>query len=72
MEKKSGKNISEFRIALAQFLACTAQNLLILAIGMILSFSAIVIPVLLEAKNGLTFTKEQASWFGRRKHNRIK
>lgn len=48
-----------------QIAAASAQNLTLLDLGMAISFSTILIPALLGAEGDLSFTKEQASWFGR-------
>ena len=66
VEGKKNK-ISGFRIILPQFLACTAKNLVLVSLAMVMRYPTIVIPVLLEPNIGLKFTKEQASWFGKRK-----
>lgn len=63
--------ISRFRRILPQVLASTAKNLLLLDLGMAVSFPTIVIPALrgLKAHDNndfLTFTDSQASWFGKK------
>ncbi|KAG5680532.1 hypothetical protein PVAND_010037 [Polypedilum vanderplanki] len=62
------KEISSFRRVLPQILASTAKNLLLLDLGMAVSFPTIVIPALRGLKEHdsndiLSFTAEQASWF---------
>lgn len=47
-----------------QILATGAQSLLLLALGMMLAMPTVVIAALLYAKNGLSITDTQASWFG--------
>ena len=67
-EKREPKMIGKFRTILPQILASTAKNLLLLDLGMAVSFPTIVIPALrgLKAhdKDFLSFTDVQASWFG--------
>ncbi|XP_054271113.1 facilitated trehalose transporter Tret1-2 homolog [Macrosteles quadrilineatus] len=63
-EKGEVQHVSTFRQALPQVLASTAKNLILLDLGMTVAFPTIVIPVLLNAKTGLSFTTSQASWFG--------
>jgi len=67
--EKPRKEISRFRTILPQVLASTAKNLLLLDLGMAVSFPTIVIPALkgLKAHDNmdfLSFTDSQASWFG--------
>lgn len=52
-------------MTLFQLIASMAPNLLLLDLGMAISFATIVIPELLNAKTGLSFTDTQASWFGK-------
>ncbi|XP_022815553.1 facilitated trehalose transporter Tret1-like [Spodoptera litura] len=56
--------VSRIRSVSAQLIASMAPNLLLLDLGMAISFATIVIPDLLNAKTGLSFTDTQASWFG--------
>lgn len=68
--EKPKKDIGTFRTILPQILASTAKNLLLLDLGMAVSFPTIVIPALkgLKAHDNsdfLTFTDTQASWFGK-------
>nr|XP_014290513.2 facilitated trehalose transporter Tret1-like [Halyomorpha halys] len=60
------EHVSALRIALPQVLASTAKNMLLLDLGMTVAFSTIVIPALREGNDpkGLSFTPEEASWFG--------
>lgn len=65
--EKPLKPISRFRQIIPQILASTAKNLLLLDLGMAVSFPTIVIPALrgLKAHDNsdfLTFTDSQASW----------
>lgn len=69
MSDTTMKKISTFRKILPQILASTAKNLLLLDLGMAVSFPTIVIPALkgLKAHDNqdfLSFTDSQASWFG--------
>ncbi|KAL7033165.1 hypothetical protein ACKWTF_007494 [Chironomus riparius] len=62
------KEISTFQRILPQILASSAKNLLLLDLGMAVSFPTIVIPALRGLKmhdnnDILSFTAEQASWF---------
>lgn len=68
--EKPKNEISRFRTILPQVLASTAKNLLLLDLGMAVSFPTIVIPALKGLKphdnnDILSFTDVQASWFGR-------
>lgn len=68
--EKAKPEISKFRTILPQILASTAKNLLLLDLGMAVSFPTIVIPALrgLKAHDNqdiLSFTDSQASWFGK-------
>lgn len=56
--------VSRLRSISSQLIASMAPNLLLLDLGMAISFATIVIPELLNAKTGLSFTDTQASWFG--------
>uniref|UniRef100_A0A1B6CRE8 Major facilitator superfamily (MFS) profile domain-containing protein n=1 Tax=Clastoptera arizonana TaxID=38151 RepID=A0A1B6CRE8_9HEMI len=58
------QKVSTIRRALPQVLASTAKNLILLDLGMTIAFPTFVIPALLNAKEGLSFTATQASWFG--------
>lgn len=70
-EKAKPEKIGKFRTILPQILASTAKNLLLLDLGMAVSFPTIVIPALrgLKAHDNqdfLSFTDSQASWFGKK------
>lgn len=70
-EKPKPERIGTFRTILPQILASTAKNLLLLDLGMAVSFPTIVIPALrgLKAHDNqdfLSFTDSQASWFGKK------
>ncbi|XP_028172431.1 facilitated trehalose transporter Tret1-like [Ostrinia furnacalis] len=58
------QTVSRFRSVSSQVIACMSQNLLLLDLGMAISFSTIALPDLLNAKEGLSLTENQASWFG--------
>ncbi|RVE53403.1 hypothetical protein evm_001973 [Chilo suppressalis] len=55
---------SKFRSVISQLVACMAPNLLLLDLGMAISFSTIAVPGLLNAPEGLSLNEQQASWFG--------
>jgi hypothetical protein len=68
--EKPPKPIGQLRTIMPQILASSAKNLLLLDLGMAVSFATIVIPALkgLKAhdnKDFLSFTDVQASWFGK-------
>lgn len=70
--EKPLKKIGTFRTILPQILASTAKNLLLLDLGMAVSFPTIVIPALrgLKAHDSadfLSLTDSQASWFGEKR-----
>nr|XP_049693679.1 facilitated trehalose transporter Tret1-2 homolog [Helicoverpa armigera] len=56
--------VSRIRSVTAQLIASMAPNLLLLDLGMAVSFATIVIPDLLNAPGSLSFTDNEASWFG--------
>ncbi|XP_075984887.1 facilitated trehalose transporter Tret1-like isoform X2 [Anticarsia gemmatalis] len=58
------KPISRSRIILSQVLACLALDFLLIGLGMSISFVTMVLPEVMDAKEGLSITKKQASWFG--------
>ncbi|XP_041983033.1 facilitated trehalose transporter Tret1-like [Aricia agestis] len=60
----SREPISRTRVVLSQVLACLALDVLLLGLGMSISFVTMVLPDVLDAKQGLSINKEQASWFG--------
>lgn len=57
-------SVSRLRSVVSQLLACMAPNLLLLDLGMAISFATIAVPDLLDATEGLSLNKSQASWFG--------
>ncbi|CAH1636007.1 unnamed protein product [Spodoptera littoralis] len=58
------KSISRSRVILSQVLACLALDFLLIGLGLSISFVTMVLPEVLDAKEGLSITKKQASWFG--------
>ncbi|XP_075984583.1 facilitated trehalose transporter Tret1-like [Anticarsia gemmatalis] len=56
--------VSRIRSVSAQLIASMAPNLLLLDLGMAISFVTIALPDLLNASEGLSLNEEQASWFG--------
>ncbi|CAG9112660.1 unnamed protein product [Plutella xylostella] len=56
--------VSKFRSIASQVIACMSCNMLLLDLGMAVSFSTIALPDLLNAKEGLSLNEDQASWFG--------
>ncbi|XP_077289108.1 facilitated trehalose transporter Tret1-like [Arctopsyche grandis] len=64
IENEYISSVSYRRSILSQILAATAQNFMFLDVGLAVSIPAIVIPNLLGAEGSLSFTQEQASWFG--------
>lgn len=64
------KSISKFRRYMPQILATMAKNLLVLDIGMSLSFVTIVLPALRGLypnkypNEPIHFTDEESTWFG--------
>ncbi|XP_023948775.2 facilitated trehalose transporter Tret1 [Bicyclus anynana] len=62
---KGGENtISRSRVVLSQVLACVALNVLLVGLGMSMCFVTMVLPDVLDAKEGLSMNQSQASWFG--------
>ncbi|XP_059058786.1 facilitated trehalose transporter Tret1-like [Achroia grisella] len=59
-----GMAVSRFRSVAAQVIACMSPNLLLLDLGMAISFTTIALPNLLNAPEGLSLNDVQASWFG--------
>ncbi|XP_028041478.1 facilitated trehalose transporter Tret1-like [Bombyx mandarina] len=57
-------SVSKFRSVLSQLIACMSPNLLLLDLGMAVSFPTIALPALLNATEGLSLTQVEASWFG--------
>ncbi|XP_034835778.1 facilitated trehalose transporter Tret1-like [Maniola hyperantus] len=64
MTRGQKKTISRSRVVLSQVLACVALNVLLIGLGMSISFVTMVLPEVLDAKEGLTMNQSQASWFG--------
>ncbi|KAI5645796.1 sugar transporter domain-containing protein [Phthorimaea operculella] len=64
--EKSGDRptVSRTRVVLSQVQACLALDLLLVGLGMSISFVTMVLPEVLDAKEGVSLTKKQASWFG--------
>ncbi|CAB3233584.1 unnamed protein product [Arctia plantaginis] len=58
------KPISRSRVILSQVIACLALDFLLIGLGLSISFVTMVLPEVMEAKEGLSITKKQASWFG--------
>lgn len=58
------KAAGRFRTVLSQVLASTAKNMLLLDLGMTVSFPTIVIPKLRDSVGPLVLNDEQISWFG--------
>ncbi|XP_063375729.1 facilitated trehalose transporter Tret1-like [Cydia amplana] len=56
--------ISRTRVVGSQVLACLALDLLLVGLGMSISFVTMVLPEVLNAKEGLSINEKQASWFG--------
>ncbi|XP_028041483.1 facilitated trehalose transporter Tret1-like [Bombyx mandarina] len=56
--------VSRLKCVAAQLLASMSANLLLLDLGMAISFATIALPDLLNSKEGLSFNDIQASWFG--------
>ncbi|XP_072933466.1 facilitated trehalose transporter Tret1-like [Epargyreus clarus] len=55
---------SRLRCVASQVIACMCPNLLLLDLGMAVSFVTIAMPDLLNASEGLSLDETQASWFG--------
>ncbi|KAI8437664.1 hypothetical protein MSG28_011914 [Choristoneura fumiferana] len=49
---------------MSRVLACLALDLLLVGLGMSISFVTMVLPEVLDAKDGLSINEKQASWFG--------
>ncbi|KAL4717244.1 hypothetical protein ACJJTC_017131 [Scirpophaga incertulas] len=58
------KSTSRTKVVLSQVIACLSLDCLLIGLGMSISIVTMVIPAVLEAPEGLSITKEQASWFG--------
>ncbi|CAK1593814.1 unnamed protein product [Parnassius mnemosyne] len=57
------KPLSRSRVVLSQVFACLALDFLLVGLGMSISFVTVVLPEVMDAKEGLSINKEQASWF---------
>ncbi|XP_022130999.2 facilitated trehalose transporter Tret1 [Pieris rapae] len=57
-------SVNRLRSVGSQIIACMSPNLLLLDLGMAISFATIALPDLLHAKEGLSLDDTQASWFG--------
>ncbi|CAH0596285.1 unnamed protein product [Chrysodeixis includens] len=64
MTDEGKKPISRARIILSQVLACLALDFLLIGLGLSISFVTMVLPEVLDAKEGLSINNKQASWFG--------
>nr|XP_032522293.1 facilitated trehalose transporter Tret1-like isoform X1 [Danaus plexippus plexippus]XP_032522295.1 facilitated trehalose transporter Tret1-like isoform X2 [Danaus plexippus plexippus] len=62
--EKGIASVSRARVVLSQVVACSALNVLLVGLGMSMSFVTMVLPEVLDAKEGLSINKNQASWFG--------
>ncbi|XP_014273037.1 facilitated trehalose transporter Tret1 [Halyomorpha halys] len=62
-EKAPIKEISTFRRAIPQVLACTANNCILFDNGLVLSMPTIVIAALLDSGGDISLDAEQATWF---------
>ncbi|KAG6464411.1 hypothetical protein O3G_MSEX014493, partial [Manduca sexta] len=49
---------------LKMVLACLALDFLLIGLGMSISFVTMVLPEVLDAKEGVSINEKQASWFG--------
>ncbi|XP_068619870.1 facilitated trehalose transporter Tret1-like isoform X1 [Battus philenor] len=58
------KKVSRSRVILSQVLACLALDFLLIGLGMSISFVTMVLPEVMDAKEGLSIDQTQASWFG--------
>ncbi|XP_013165963.1 PREDICTED: facilitated trehalose transporter Tret1-like [Papilio xuthus] len=58
------KKIGRWRVVSSQVLACLSLDFLLVGLGMSISFVTMVLPEVLDAKEGLSINKKQASWFG--------
>ncbi|XP_013186213.2 facilitated trehalose transporter Tret1 [Amyelois transitella] len=62
--REGRKTVSRARVVLSQVLACLALDFLLIGLGMSISFVTMVLPEVMDAEEGLSITKKQASWFG--------
>jgi hypothetical protein len=60
-----GNDTTDCVCTCVQVLASTAKNMLLLDLGMTISFPTIVIPKLRNTDDPLALNDEQASWFGK-------
>lgn len=58
------KPISRTRVIFSQVLACLALDFLLVGLGLSISFVTMVLPEVMNAKEGLSITEKQGSWFG--------
>lgn len=63
-QNNNKKEISRSKVILSQVIACLALDLLLVGLGTSISFVTIVLPEVLNAKEGLSINELQASWFG--------
>ncbi|XP_026313966.1 facilitated trehalose transporter Tret1-like [Hyposmocoma kahamanoa] len=63
-ETSEQTGVSRARVVLSQVLACLALDILLVGLGLSISFVTMVLPDVLDAKEGISLTKKQASWFG--------
>ncbi|CAK1545675.1 unnamed protein product [Leptosia nina] len=61
-DEKQG--VSRRRSVVSQVIACLALDFLLIGLGMSMSFVTMVLPDVLDAKEGLSLNKKEASWFG--------
>ncbi|KAJ0172282.1 hypothetical protein K1T71_012255 [Dendrolimus kikuchii] len=64
IDSSSQVSVSRLRCITSQLVACMSPNLLLLDLGMAISFATIAMPELLNASEGLSLTDTEASWFG--------
>ncbi|KAJ0172277.1 hypothetical protein K1T71_012250 [Dendrolimus kikuchii] len=64
MTREGHRPISRAKIIFSQVLACFALDFLLIGLGMSISFVTMVLPEVLDAKEGLSINKKEASWFG--------
>ncbi|CAH2095258.1 unnamed protein product [Euphydryas editha] len=58
------ENVGRFRSIFSQIIASISSYLLLFDLGMAINFSTIMIPALLNSKEGLSLDETEASWFG--------
>ncbi|XP_011551730.2 facilitated trehalose transporter Tret1 [Plutella xylostella] len=64
MTTSSPQPVSRARVISSQVVACLALDLLLVDLGMSISFVTMVLPEVLDAPEGLSINEYQASWFG--------